>query len=60
MESPLPSRVSTFLNRFYSNSNELLYHPADGPALRPMMKIGTPDIVPVQELSDTLNQFPKR
>ncbi len=28
--------------------------------LRPMMKIGTPDIVPVQELSDTLNQFPKR
>ena len=28
--------------------------------LRPMMKIGTPDIVPVQELSDTLNHFPKR
>ena len=28
--------------------------------LRPMMKIGTPDIVPVLELSDTLSQFPKR
>jgi hypothetical protein len=27
--------------------------------LRPMMKIGTPDIVPVQELSDTLGLFPK-
>ena len=28
--------------------------------VRPMMKIGTTDIVPVQELSDTLSQFPKR
>jgi len=28
--------------------------------LRPMMKIGTPDIVPVQVLSDTVGMFPKR
>ena len=28
--------------------------------LRPMMKIGTPDIVPVQTLAETVGLFPKR
>ena len=28
--------------------------------LRPMMKIGTPDIVPVQTLAESLGIFPKR
>ena len=28
--------------------------------LRPMMKIGTPDIVPVQTLAESLSIFPKR
>jgi len=28
--------------------------------LRPMMKIGTPDIVPVQTLAETAGMFPKR
>ncbi len=48
-----PEHVSFFVLEADDYSKVVRY-------LKPMMKIGTPDIVPVQELSDTLSHFPKR